>query len=143
MTAYSFLAVSAVWCAHLAAAAPVQCTSALDRPQWPTFHFFNKVTVPAGGGGPVMEPLNDANAIFQHRGVFHVMMQAGGGNWTHGVAAAAGDAAFRWRALPDVLQRAPLRQVSVAVRRIGDGQSALSALSDAESSSGSISNIHS
>ena len=44
---------------------------------------------------------------------------------------------------PDVLQRAPLRQVSVAVRRIGDGQSALSAFSDAESSSGSVSNIHS
>ena len=44
---------------------------------------------------------------------------------------------------PDVLQRAPLRQVSVAVRRIDDGQSALSAFSDAESSSGSVSNIHS
>ena len=43
---------------------------------------------------------------------------------------------------PDVLQRAPLRQVSVAVRRIGGGQSALSAFSDAESSSGSVSNIH-
>ena len=44
---------------------------------------------------------------------------------------------------PDVLQRAPLRQVSVAVRRIGDGQSALGAFRDAESSSGSVSNIHS
>jgi hypothetical protein len=44
---------------------------------------------------------------------------------------------------PDVLLRAPLRQVSFAVRRIGDRQSALSAFSDEESSSGSISNIHS
>ena len=44
---------------------------------------------------------------------------------------------------PDVLQRAPLRQVSVAVRRFGDRQSALSAFSAAESSSGSVSSIHS
>ena len=44
---------------------------------------------------------------------------------------------------PDVLRRAPLRRVSVAVRRLGDGQSALSAFSDAESSSGSVSNIQS
>ena len=44
---------------------------------------------------------------------------------------------------PDVLQRAPLRQVSVAVRRLGDRQSPLSAFSAAESSSGSVSNIHS
>ena len=36
---------------------------------------------------------------------------------------------------PDVLQRAPLRQVSVAVRRFGDRQSPLSAFSTAESSS--------
>ena len=41
---------------------------------------------------------------------------------------------------PDVLERATLRQVSVAVRRIGDGQSALSAFKPGESSSGSISN---
>ena len=44
---------------------------------------------------------------------------------------------------PDVLQRAPLRQVSVAVRRHGDRQSPLSAFSVAEPSSGSVSNIHS
>ena len=42
---------------------------------------------------------------------------------------------------PDVLERATLRQVSVAVRKIGEGQSALTAFSDEESSSGSISNI--
>ena len=44
---------------------------------------------------------------------------------------------------PDVLQRAPLRQVSVAVRKFGDRQSPISAFSAAESSSGSVSNIHS
>ena len=44
---------------------------------------------------------------------------------------------------PDVLQRAPLRQVSVAVRRFGDRQSPLSAFSAAESSSGSVSNVSS
>ena len=44
---------------------------------------------------------------------------------------------------PDVLQRAPLRQVSVAVRRFGDRQSPLSAFSAAESSSGSVSNVNS
>ena len=44
---------------------------------------------------------------------------------------------------PDVLQRAPLRQVSVAVRRFGDRQSALGAFRDAESSSGSVSNVNS
>ena len=43
----------------------------------------------------------------------------------------------------DVLQRAPLRQVSVAVRRFGDRQSPLSAFSAAESSSGSVSNVNS
>ena len=61
----------------------------------------------------VMEPLNDANvphpptttpraalvpaadarpplqAIFEFKGLFHVMMQAGGGNWTHGVSSSA------------------------------------------------------
>ena len=42
---------------------------------------------------------------------------------------------------PDVLERATLRQVSVAVRRIGDGQSTLSAFNPAECSSGSVSKI--
>ena len=42
---------------------------------------------------------------------------------------------------PDVLERATLRQVSVAVRRIGDGQGTLSAFNPAECSSGSVSKI--
>ena len=42
---------------------------------------------------------------------------------------------------PDVLQRAPLRQVSVVLRSYGDRQSALIAFSAADSSSGSVSNI--
>ena len=44
---------------------------------------------------------------------------------------------------PDVLERTSLRNVSAAVRRIGEGQSALGAFSDAESSSGLVSNIQS
>ena len=44
---------------------------------------------------------------------------------------------------PDVLERATLRQMSVAVRKIGDGQSTLSAFNPAECSSGSVSNVNS
>ena len=40
---------------------------------------------------------------------------------------------------PDVLEPATLRQVSVAVRKIGDGQSTLSAFIPAECSSGTVS----
>ena len=40
---------------------------------------------------------------------------------------------------PDVLERVTLRQVSVAVRRIGDGQSTLSAFNPAECSSSTVS----
>ncbi len=43
--------------------------------------------------------------------------------------------------LPDVLERATSRQVSIALRRLGDGQSTLSSFSQVECSSGSISNM--
>ena len=43
--------------------------------------------------------------------------------------------------LPNVLELANLRQVSVAVRKTGNGQSTLSAFSEDEGSSGLISNI--
>ena len=43
---------------------------------------------------------------------------------------------------PDVLERATLRQVSVAVRKMGNGQGALSAFNAGEGSSGPLSNIH-
>ena len=42
---------------------------------------------------------------------------------------------------PDVLERATLRQVSVAVRKIGEGQSTLSAFNAGEFSSSLLSNI--
>ena len=42
---------------------------------------------------------------------------------------------------PDLLGRATLRQLSIAVRKVGEGQSTLSAFSPGECSSGSISNI--
>ena len=43
---------------------------------------------------------------------------------------------------PDVLERATLRQVSVAVRKIGAGQSARSAFNAGECSSSLLSNIN-
>ena len=43
---------------------------------------------------------------------------------------------------PDVLDRATLRQVSVTVRKIGAGQSTLSAFNAGECSPGSVSNTH-
>eukprot|EP01048_Picozoa_sp_COSAG05_P029858 COSAG05_NODE_10052_length_586_cov_0.745380_1_plen_140_part_10 len=101
------------------AAPPMQCTAANEKPQWPTYHFFNNITrgpacycSPAPCSCPhststptelVMEPLNDANAIFEFRGLFHVMMQAGGGNWTHGVSTSA---AGPWFTEIDALTRA-------------------------------------
>ena len=42
---------------------------------------------------------------------------------------------------PDVLERATLRQVSVAVRKIGDGQRTLSAFNAGECSSSLLPNI--
>ena len=106
--------------AAAAAAEPIQCTAAAEKPQWPVYHFFNNITrgpacycSPApcsckggahpGGNDLVMEPLNDANTIFEFKGLFHVMMQAGGGNWTHGVAHTA---AGPWFTEIDALNRA-------------------------------------
>ena len=48
-----------------------------------------------------MEALNDANAVFQFKGLYHVMLQAGGGNWTHGVSSDM----VRWFTMPDALNR--------------------------------------
>ncbi len=103
-----------------ASSTPIQCTASSERPNWPTFHFFNNITkapacycspapctCPGGGtpsdGGLVMEPLNDANAIFEFKGLYHVMMQAGGGNWTHGVSSSP---AGPWYIEIDALSRA-------------------------------------
>ena len=115
------LLLGAAAAAAAAPASPIQCAAASLRPQWPTYHFFNNITrgprcycSPApchcGGGGAahsqelVMEPLNDANAVFEYKGLFHVMMQAGGGNWTHGVSTTA---AGPWFMMQDALGRSP------------------------------------
>lgn len=83
---------------------PIQCSA--TELQQPTFHFFNTRTVchctPQPCSCGVMGPLNDANAIFEHHGVFHVMLQKGGGNWSHGVAHTA---AGPWFPLQDALGR--------------------------------------
>ena len=83
---------------------PLECTSAEVAPQWPTFHIVNRVTQcdPARGGpcgqppaGLAVEHLNDANAVFEYKGIYHVMNQGGfkdpvtgvgAVNWTHAVS---------------------------------------------------------
>merc|ERR1712072_427174 len=63
-----------------------ECQAASAQPNWPTYHIVNNVTLHSDGHA-TMEPLNDANAIFQYKGLWHVMNQAGGGNWTHAISA--------------------------------------------------------
>ena len=61
---------------------PIQCTAMAERPNWPTYHFANNITAGTPGQGPgrpLMGPLNDANAIFEWKGMFHIMLQQGGG----------------------------------------------------------------
>jgi hypothetical protein len=72
---------------------PLQCTAANDFPQQTTFHAFNPDAV-----GHTAH-LNDANAIFEYRGIFHIMAQHGGGNWSHQVS----NDLVRWWSLPDAL----------------------------------------
>ena len=68
-----------------AAAAPLQCQSQAVMPTWPIYHIFNNVTRNAAGE-LVMRHLNDANAIFEYKGLYHSMCQAGGGVWTHAIS---------------------------------------------------------
>ena len=73
------------------AVAQIQCTFGNETSgfgttaNWPTYHFMNNVTRNATGA-LLMEPLNDANAIAEYKGIYHVMMQEGGGNWSHAVS---------------------------------------------------------
>ena len=75
----------------LTASKSMQCTDGTEKSgsgttaNWPTYHFMNNVTKDASGA-LLLEPLNDANAIAEYKGVYHVMMQEGGGNWSHGVS---------------------------------------------------------
>jgi hypothetical protein len=62
------------------------CQPAEAKPQWPTFHLMDNVTR-LRGGGLYVEGLNDINAVFSHRGLYHIMNQAGGGDWTNAVSA--------------------------------------------------------
>ena len=92
---------------HLAAGIAVGlivCCFALDPPSPPTggfpdtglecqwakstqnaqYHIVNNVT--ERNGVLRAEPLNDANGVFKYKGLYHVMNQAGGGNWTHAIS---------------------------------------------------------
>jgi len=68
----------------------------------PTYHFMNNVTRNATGA-LYMEPLNDANAIAEYKGIYHVMMQEGGGNWSHGVS----NDMVSWYLIEDALDSGP------------------------------------
>ena len=57
---------------------PALCQPAEAKPNWPRFHLFDNVTLTKDG--LAVEGLNDINAIFQYRGLYHVMNQAGGGD---------------------------------------------------------------
>ena len=61
------------------------CQPAAAKPDWPTYHLMDNVTRLRDGKLSV-EGLNDINAIFQHRGLYHIMNQAGGGDWTNAVS---------------------------------------------------------
>ena len=60
----------------------IQCTTGSEpsgtgtTANWPTYHFMNNVTK-NGSGALLLEPLNDANAIAEYKGIFHIMMQEG------------------------------------------------------------------
>ena len=94
--------------AMTATSQPIQCTAGTEvsgsgtTANWPTYHFMNNITRNASGA-LFMEPLNDANAIAEYRGLFHVMMQEGGGNWSHGVS----EDMVRWHLIEDALDSGP------------------------------------
>jgi hypothetical protein len=79
-----------------------QCQPASAQPNWPTYHIVNNVTKHADGH-LTMEALNDANGVFEYRGIYHVMNQAGGGNWTHAISSDL----VHWFHIADALGRGP------------------------------------
>ena len=84
-----------------AAAAPLECSSLAEQADWPIYHVMNNVTREPRSGRLKLEWLNDANAISYYRGIYHVMMQEGGGNWSHAVS----NDLVRWHHIKDALDR--------------------------------------
>ena len=77
------VAAAAAWTCVFSARAADQCQPHEIRPWWPTYHILGNVSRGPGGALPVKpDHLNDANAIFEYKSVFHVMHQ-GGGTWLH------------------------------------------------------------
>eukprot|EP01047_Picozoa_sp_COSAG01_P063954 COSAG01_NODE_8379_length_2807_cov_12.130355_2_plen_510_part_00 len=76
-------ATTALLLAVASAAAVDQCQPHAVRPWWPTYHIVGNVTRNADGSLPVKPAhINDANAIFQYKQVFHVMHQSAR-TWGH------------------------------------------------------------
>lgn len=82
----------------VAADTAVQCTAPNVEPNWPTYHVMNNVPRKADGTLSI-RALNDANAIFYYKGLFHMMEQAGGGTWTHEIS----NDLVHWYTLQDAL----------------------------------------
>lgn len=69
------------------------CDQVQASQQFPSYHLMNNLTR-RSDGSLELEGLNDANAIFQYKGVLHVMCQGGGSKtssgdsvgWTHAVS---------------------------------------------------------
>ena len=55
------------------------CVSVENEPSWPQFHVMNAATADGRNvsdpRGWMVEHLNDANAIVEYRGIYHVMCQ--------------------------------------------------------------------
>jgi hypothetical protein len=88
---------------QLILSAPLECASAAEEPQWPTYHALNGLQR-ARDGTLNLQKLNDANAIFEYKGIYHIMMQhgcnaQGCGNWTHSVS----NDLVRWWHIRDAL----------------------------------------
>eukprot|EP01052_Picozoa_sp_SAG31_P020074 SAG31_NODE_1492_length_8126_cov_5.005731_4_plen_760_part_00 len=96
--------------------APLECTSATDPvyAMWPKYHPMNNVTNCTSSTEPavlarcarhanvhglMIGRLNDANAITEYRGIYHLMMQEGGGIWSHMVS----NDLVRWYHIQDAL----------------------------------------
>jgi hypothetical protein len=64
---------------HHHTAPPIECTDAATQPNWPTFHVINAVSRDPETGELAAEHLNDANAVFEHAGIYHLMNQGSSG----------------------------------------------------------------
>jgi hypothetical protein len=97
-----------------------ECTAWQDNPDLPTYHILNEVTVLPGTHKSLAAHLNDANAVFAYKGIYHVMTQGGNTStgtvsWTNAVSS---DLArwFRVHEVRESLAMYPYNHTGVALR---------------------------